>query len=253
MRMSRRAVLHGIGGGGVSFSYTGTFDSFGDETQGFLVLKTSGTLTIKGTVDLCLVGGGGRGYKGWHTSGGTSVTYWRGGGGGAGGYVSNYTGQDINDDLTVTIGAGSSVEGSVGGQTSVGASFTANGGNSPNVYQAAVTGRGTSGKGGAASTTDATSGEDGIYPWDDSVNFSGYRVSGCGGGGATYLTEGGLGGAGGGGDGGIIGSLNGTPGTANTGGGGGGGKVSGSSSSPAFNAGSNGGSGVVFICWGYTH
>lgn len=251
----RRRMLESLSNK-VIFSYTGSYDFSGDEYKGYLILKTSGTLTIKGVVDLCLVGGGGRGYKGWHTPGGTTTSYWRGGGGGAGGFVSNYTEQDLNDDFTVTIGAGSSTEGSAGGQTSVGASFTANGGNSPSAYQVAAVGRGTSGSGSASSSVNGGNGEDGVYPFNDATNFASYRVSGCGGGGVGGIAgvtsgEGGSGGSGGGGNGGTRDVGN--SGTANTGGGGGGGGVAGSSSSPSWKNGGNGGSGVVFICWGYTH
>lgn len=251
MRMSRRMAIGGIGGGGVSLSYTGDYDYFGNTAQGFAVLKTSGVLTIHGTVDLCLVGGGGRGYNGYTVAG--SVSSWQGGGGGAGGFVENHLAQALNGDVAVTIGAGSTVQGSAGGQTKIGTSYTANGGNSPAARQVSITGRGTSGQGanGGYSGTDATQGEDGVYPWNDSANFSSYRVSGCGGGGNNFSNDSAPGGAGGGGDGGY--RTDGEAGTANTGGGGGGGGTYGSSSSPSPKSGGNGGSGVVFICWGYNH
>ncbi len=244
MRMSRRSVLHGIGG--VEYSYTGTFDSYGNASQGYLVLKTSGTLSIKGTVDLCLVGGGGKGENA-HTSSG-------GGGGGAGGYVQNYLAQELDDSFTVTIGAGST--GSDGGQSKVGTAYTANGGNdggggSKETRYVGGVGRGTAGDGGHSSTP-ATGGENGIYPWNDSVNFASFQVSGCGGGGGN-VAVGGSGGAGGGGNGGSGASsppTTGTAGTDNTGGGGGGGARR-SSSSASY--GGNGGTGVVIICWGYNH
>lgn len=232
---------------GVTFAYTGTYDSFGDASQGYLVLKTSGTLTIKGTVDLCLVGGGGKGYKGWITGSIKS-----GGAGGCGGYVENFISQELNGDYSVTIGAGSSTEGAAGGATQIGSSYTANGGNSggATVYNGA-NGRGLSGYG--AYTNDGAThkvggnGEDGVFPWNDSTNFSGNRVSGCGGGGAaspTYTQ--GSGGAGGGGDGGGYNAL-GNSATENTGGGGGGSSYQ----KRTTGNGGNGGSGVVFVRWGY--
>lgn len=231
----RRRMLEAAASG-VSFAYTGTYDSYGDALQGYLVLKTSGTLSIKGKVDLCLVGGGGKGYKG-------TSSY--GGGGGAGGFVSNYTEQGLHGDFTVTIGAGSSTETTAGGQTSVGV-LTANGGNSPTGRVGAI-GRGTGGN-GVSSLYDPSNGEDGVYPWDDNTNFSGYRVSGCGGGGSDSAHALGAGGSGGGGDGGQSSPYTGSPGIANTGGGGGGGRYG------EYNyVGGNGGSGVVIICWGYNH
>jgi hypothetical protein len=234
-RMDIRRRMLEAAANGVSFAYTGTFDSFGDGSQGFLVLKTSGTLTIAGTVDLCLVGGGGKGR--------TAVST-KGGGGGAGGFVQNFLDQELDGNLLVTIGAGSTTQGSAGEQTKVGTSYTANGGNSPTSSQVSVTGRGTSGM-GASSGGAGTNGEDGVFPFDDSVNFSGYCVSGCGGGGAAAKPCG-LGGTGGGGNGGN--QSAGTPGAVNTGGGGGGG-----AHFYTYYVGGNGGSGVVFICWGYTH
>lgn len=254
-RMDIRRRMLESAASGVSLSYTGDYDYFGDPVKGFAVLKTSGTLTIKGTVDLCLVGGGGKGHRGDYTS-----PNYRGGGGGAGGYVSNYIVQELDGDFFVTVGAGSSTQGSPGGQTSVGASYTANGGTSPSStpnVNAAVTGRGTSGQ-GAIYRSDAKfpgfAGENGVYPWDDSTNFSSYRVSGCGGGGgySSSTTYGpGAGGLGGGGNGGRAsdGTLNGLgyPGADNTGGGGGGA----SSSNRTNGNGGNGGSGVVFVRWGY--
>jgi len=231
--MSRRAVLHGIGGG-VSLSYTGTYDYFGDAKQGYAVLKSSGTLTINGTVDICLVGGGGKGGPGGSGSGG----------GGAGGFVENYTAQSLNGNFSVTIGAGSTTQGAAGGATSVGATYTANGGNSA-TSRAGASGRGNGGA-GAISFTAGYKGDDGIFPWGDSVNFASYRVSGCGGGGGTGGISAGNGGAGGGGKGGGSSSApNGAVGAANTGGGGGG----------AYNksgaTGGSGGSGVVLVRWGY--
>jgi len=238
MRMSRRAVLYGIGGG-VDYSYTGTYDSYGDTSHGYLVLKTSGTLSIKGTVDLCLVGGGGKGAQG------SKSGYGSGGAGGAGGYVQNHVTQELNGDYAVTIGAGSTST-AAGGVTSVSGSYTANGGTSAQT-SSSVTGRGTSGNGGTKGAY-STSGEDGIFPWNDATNFSAFRVSGCGGG-AIRNTIGtpGSGGAGGGGNGGGSGQA-GTAGSANTGGGGGGGNGGDAVSSKV---GGNGGSGVVLVRWGY--
>ncbi len=245
MRMSRRAVLHGIGG--VEYSYTGTFDSYGNASQGYLVLKTSGTLTIKGTVDLCLVGGGG--------SGGRSGHYYSGGGG-AGGYVENFLSQNLSGNYTVTIGAGAVATGTAdAGTTSVGTAYTALYGTrcglgTQQSVHGPVTGRGTGAK-GRWSNGDGASGEDGVYPWDDSTNFASYRVSGTGGAGGFRgsggsACVGGAGGAGGGGAGGSSAARTGIAGTANTGGGGGGG---GYYSSGAY--GGNGGTGVVFVRWGY--
>ena len=235
MRASRRAVLYGIGGG-VEYSYTGTYDPYGDASQGYLVLKTSGTLTIKGTVDLCLVGGGGKGYGNNDND--------AGGGGGAGGYVTNYTAQKLSGSYSVTIGEGASTQGVAGGQTSIGTTFTADGGTSATGSAGAV-GRGAGGKGGTS--TAAVAGEAGVYPWGDSTNFASHQISGCGGGGSRYDAGFGpkAGSAGGGGSGGDRGE--GVAGGTNKGGGGGG-------AGAVYNkryAGGNGGSGVVFVRWGY--
>lgn len=131
----------------------------------------------------------------------------------------------------------------------MGTLYTANGGTTNNSVRYSVTGRGTSGAGNPS----GTSGEDGVFPWDDAVNFADFQVSGCGGGASTMRYDGESGGAGGGGKGG--GNENdwtsGSSGTANTGGGGGGGS-SGRDKDDRCNGG-NGGSGVVFICWGYKH
>lgn len=128
----------------------------------------------------------------------------------------------------------------------MGVGFTANGGHSTSVRDGAV-GRGTGGTGGKLFTS-ATNGEDGVYPWGDSTDFSSYRVSGCGGGGAvSQALDPGIGGAGGGGDGGNGTVRTGVSGSANTGGGGGGGAYVDS----VAGSGGSGGSGVVLIRWGY--
>lgn len=246
----RRRMLESLSNK-VIFSYTGSYDFSGDEYKGYLILKTSGTLSIKGTVDLCLVGGGGRGANGDQDGSGASADY-DGGAGGAGGYVNNYFAQELDTSLSVVVGAGSTSEYSAGAQTTVGATYTASGGKSAYNKTAAV-GRGTSGNGGhkyaGGGSGIPSGGENGVFPWNDSANFSTYQVSGCGGGGGAITGNGGAGGSGGGGNGGGNGGAAsiGSPGTPNTGGGGGGGSGKDSKS------GGNGGSGVVLICWGYTH
>ena len=65
MRMSRRMVLNSI----VRFAlplYTGTYVISGDKKKGYILCKTSGTLTLsKGVYDIFVVGSGGGGGGAW--------------------------------------------------------------------------------------------------------------------------------------------------------------------------------------------
>ena len=121
----------GSAGGLPSFTYTGTYTLLDDGDGNWRIkFLTSGTLRFTGKdtyIDVCMVGGGGRGA--WFTT--------SGGGAAGSGHVSNFTVLAIaGNDYALVVGAGATgaratypegVYGADGGSTSA-FGFTANGG-----------------------------------------------------------------------------------------------------------------------------
>ena len=229
------------------FTYTGNYN-FKDGAGGTIELEflTSGTFTLlKSTpfkpFDLCLVGGGGAGGKGY-----AFTDYPAGGGaGGGGGYVENVFDVpiELNKAYSLVIG------GSNGDTTGFGYTAKAGVAGAAGASSGASGSRagGAGGSGGGANCYDGGSnGSDGL----GSAGGRGQRIttkafcsgklfSGGGGGGYSYNMKAGAGGAGGGGAGGAKGSA-GSKGVNNTGGGGGGG-------SEGDKAGGAGGSGIIIL------
>ena len=242
MRMSRRMGLNSI----VRFkipAFSGTYVISGDKRKGYMVCKTSGTLTFdtKCVVDIFVIGGGASG-GGKPNSGGL------GPGGGASGYM--LTKKQITvapGSYSVTIGAGAAENSKqtpqAGGQTGVtigGVTVSADGGSGITNGSFA---------GGAANndTTGNRNGFPGTASNKRAFDDASFPLYGGGAGGAAYYTSskyqgtGGAAGTPGGGRGaGNDGSR--TAGVANTGGGGGG---------ACWATGAPGGSGVLIVRWGY--
>jgi hypothetical protein len=258
----------GVGSGGFEFpQYDGAHAFYGDQSKGYMVIGSGGTLTALSdmVVDIYLVGGGGSGRTGTNGNGGggggytkniyarsipkgaeVSVVIGAGGtaptatGNGAGGGYSQFGGM-VQDRAgggaggSLNGGAGGSGGGAGGGAAGVGGDGGSDGGNG-----ADSTGAGTrSGGAGQGTTTRPFEGDTAPF---DTMQFAGGGGGGVGG--AQYAA--GMGGAGGGANAGAFASR-GFDGAANTGGGGGGG----SGSSGTAMAGGNGGDGVCIIRWGY--
>lgn len=213
--------------------FTGEMDIVGSEKVGYARLKGNGVLTLsRNRYDLTIVGAGMDGQSG------KSAANRKGGDGGKAYICFNKL---LSGDIEVTVGVQS-------GEPSTFGDYCSDDG---------ITG-GIGGEGAGNNTAPAYPGEAGIYAFFDS-NFM--RISG-GGGGGTYISgstamtrNGALGGEGGGGNGGgasISGSTKkayaGEAGAPNTGGGGGGGGYVSSATVPS---GGKGGSGVIYIRWGY--
>ena len=244
-------IINMVGAGGTfskvpKYTYTGesAFSYLGGNWE--LVLLTSGSLTFQsrvGSIDLCLVGGGGAGQSGANAT--------TGGVGGAGGYI--VTGRNIavapKQDYEIHIGEGGTASAGPGGET-IAFNHTAAGGSG----RAAGTAAGGSGAvyayynagaGGAGQKAFDGEGLTLLTNWD--LNYGG----GGGGGGTSYAGEGRNGGAGGvsgGGKGGnpttsSAATAKGGDGAANTGGGGGGG----TGAYELRGVGGAGGSGVVIL------
>lgn len=241
-------------------TFTGTSTTFGNLTKGYIQLKSSGTLTLpKGTYDICIVDAGEKGdYTYVNTCTSTcsvmycatpddeEITYQEGdytsyevatadandgimttgsniATAGQGGYVSNYTKISIAaGNYAAVIGASSQGTSSL----TVGSTVYSTANASSKAYSGA--GSGTNGSGGSGTTTKPFGGDstDGQlkYPYAG----GGSKVSGTAGGelgGGAYNTAG----------------------TANTGGGGG----IPSTTSGTSNVTIAGGSGTIFIRWGY--
>ncbi len=241
MRMSRRMGLNSI----VRFKipeFSGTYAVSGDKKKGYMVCKTSGTLTFdtQCVVDIFVIGGGASG-------GGKPNAGGLGPGGGASGYM--LTKKQITvapGSYSVTIGAGAAENSKQtpqeGGQTGItigGVTVSADGGSGITNGSFA----------GGAENNDTTGSRNG-YPGTESnkraFDDASFPAYGGGGGGSAVYSNGyrGTGGAagtpGGGRGAGNDGSR--TAGVANTGGGGGG---------ACWATGAAGGSGVLIVRWGY--
>lgn len=211
-----------------AFSYTGAYRTQSDGNYWYILLLTSGTLTLqyaKSGVDVGCVGGGGS--SACHLQKANPA----GGSGGGGGYIATGTAAiAAGQGYAVSIGEGGAVPvawhpGNDGGATSA-FGIIAQGGKgagTPGWKESGTPGAGTGagGTGGKDMHIAGTQGENG----QDLFGLGLYGAGGGGGGGGW--AAGGSGGADGGGAGGAGGSpgydgANGTAGTANTGGGAGG-------------------------------
>ena len=249
-------------------SFTGDHQIFGDESEGRIELKGSGTLTLdKGTYDFFLVGPGASGAN-------CAVRAGRGGSGGGGGYTKTVKGQVVSSEetWTVEIGAGgvapnwdSTADGNRGGTTRIshgGTSYEAQSGfGGSNQSKSGVS---NGGSGGGAATTTGDPGRGGSDGKDGEPGVRGYSAgkgqgtttrafedpesqlfAGGGGGGGGYRAnkEDMAGGEGGGGG----AAYDGTP---NTGGGGGGGESPWYDDDQSYGEpAGNGGSGIVIVRW----
>ncbi len=249
-----QCILRGYMGGFKIPTYsTGASTVYGNKKQGYMMITSSGTLTVKsrGYVDIFLVGGGSSGYGGVQGSPGY--------GGGAG-----YT-KTVNRFLlargtySIMIGAGGATSSSginSGGYTQFGTDSTnrANGGSNSDG------GSGGGGIGGVNNVWGGVGGTDGGNGWrlvylGEALGYESRAAAGTG----QHTTTRAFGGdialfnavlfAGGGNGCGCDASRNGYPATPNTGNGGGGrGYHAGGSSA---NTGGAGGSGICMIRWGY--
>ena len=277
------AVVSGTPRAVSGFSYTGAYERV-ESTHPitgayryYLILKSSGNLTMlaNAAIDAFLVGGAGGG--GWSTN-----AYYSAGGGGGGrtltvnGYnaisqtaiacVIGAGGQGASATVTspatngsnTLFGLHSAAGGSgvySGGSSNAmsggnGASGGGAGGNASTLYPAGAGGQnGGNGTGGGGVQVGGTGQGTTTQPFGgDVAPFNNILYSGGGGGGAVFnLTTPGAGGNGGGGRGGNIGAV-GVAGTANTGGGGGGcgGYTAASGGTIGANGGA-GGSGVIIV------
>lgn len=249
-------------------SFTGDYQIFGDESEGRIELKSSGTLTLdKGTYDFFLVGPGASGAN-------CAVRAGRGGSGGGGGYTKTVKGQVVSSEetWTVEIGAGgvapnwdSTADGNRGGTTRIshgGTSYEAQSG--VGGTNQSKSGASDGGSGGGAGTTTGDPGRGGSDGNDGEPGVRGYSAGkgqgtttrafedpegqllaggGAGGGGYGANTENAGGGEGGGGG----AAYDGTP---NTGGGGGGGESPWYDDDQSYGEpAGNGGSGIVIVRW----
>lgn len=251
MRDRRRMLLSQLGGASFAIpTFDGSHAIFGDEKQGYIECYSSGTITFPkaGKVDVCIVGGGGKGGTGSGVGNG-SPTVWTysSGKGGDGGKIATYFNiAVIPHGYNIQIGSAAS-NSVFDGYSSSGGSVLASGG-------VAVTVSGETAP--SPSYWVGNKGNDAPHIFSDS-RFPQYG----GGGGSGALTwgvvravSGGAGGILGGGSGASATSktpyyTDGTAGSANTGGGGGGTAYSGGNGSRG--TAQQGGSGIVIIRWGY--
>lgn len=228
-------MIGGKGGGGSaipSFDYTGSYRINKSGSKWEIAFLTSGTLTLRGTLngDIFLQGGGNNGEK-------YTDQYFGGIGGKGGGRLTQRGISIARGAYTVTVG-GSGTASSLGTYTTSGLTNGGAGG-----------ARGESSYGDSEWSHRIVNGGSGgqgqlAFGGEDCLIFPGrYFGAGGGGGGANYygLASPGSGGTTGGGAGGSSGA--GSPGTANTGSGGGGGFNQ--------NNGGAGGSGIVLLRGGY--
>lgn len=244
----RRLIIASSGGGNIIPSFTGNYELFGDATQGYMRLLSDGEITCNGVYDLCLVGGG---YKGGLDA--------KKANGGRGGNVLNTFGRELKGLFAITIAP--QTTGNTPDNTLFGSLSSANGVAGGNAGTVPTTGN------------NGNNGKDGIYIFDDET-FG--KIAGGGGSGgyaqgySTTDRAGGVGGAVGGGAGGNVDTnrkrykedgeyyyeyyckkYDGSDGTPNTGGGGGGGGYSTSFIVERQSISGKGGSGVIYIRWGY--
>lgn len=245
-----------------SILYTGTYNLYGGENQGWIEMLTSGTLTLKTDLlcDIYLLSSGLKGNQantGDHSYDSTASDAVLVPSGGNGGSYKEIFGVTFDGtEIAVTIGGAANT--SRVNQTTLG-SYTSSGGR-------------TVGKGGAGATAKnastvnrGSSGGDGRKPFANNTpmneGLAQYELGAGGGGAGVYhssskFSAGGYGGTYGGGVGGSgSSSANGRygfSGTANTGsGGGGGGVVVTNSAYSACGGGGYGGSGIAIVRWGY--
>lgn len=211
-----------------AFTYDGDYETKSDADYWYILLKSSGTLTLsrKKTVDAILIGGGGAGQNGTASSR-------RGGGSG---YNQQPEGVELaaKTEYVVVIGDGAARGSNQTGEATTAFGYTANGGHSGQNG-----GAGTAQGGANYSDSSDGAGGDGFLLFD--TELLGWVCGAGGGGSATAdLVVNPPGGKGGGGNGGYL-AFGGSDGEANTGGGGGaGGYNSGQELSGSGGAGGNG-------------
>ena len=252
----------------IPFTATGSYKTILSDTTYTVTFIGNGTITFVNeisNINLLVVGGGGVGEK-YNSGFGTGQKGC--GGGGAGGYVKNYTIDQLNINTYTILVGGSNTSSSFDSYSALaGNNASSNNNNTNNIttYLGGV-GNGGGGSGGngeytkqtqdssnnlISTTYNATNGTNGtLISWLNNTYYGG-----GGAGGSILPTSTSInGGAGGGGAGGgnSINAKDGNPGTTNTGGGGAGGNNGNSNDGYyGYGNGGQGGSGVVILQFTY--